>query len=116
MADFGFYTFVLFIIQLILVEVSESCITKDPSITIKPEEMVARSKYVLYGEVVKKITPDPRTPNIATSYGVEFNIKCIYKGNNSDAMLRNKEKVIIAGAGKKLKLCIIINVFVLVHV
>ncbi|XP_063446174.1 uncharacterized protein LOC134725867 [Mytilus trossulus] len=99
MADFGFYTFVLFIIQLILVEVSESCITKDPSITIKPEEMVARSKYVLYGEVVKKITPDPRTPNIATSYGVEFNIKCIYKGSNSDAMLRNKEKVIIAGAG-----------------
>ncbi|XP_052082097.1 uncharacterized protein LOC127719823 [Mytilus californianus] len=100
MADFGFYAFVFLIIQLILLEVSESCITKNDSININPEEMVARSKYVLYGEVVKKITPDPRTPNIGTSYGVEFMIKCIYKGNpNTDEKLKNKETVIIAGAG-----------------
>lgn len=87
----------LIALQILFINVLECCIMKDTS--KKPEYMVYDSKYVIFGTIVRKITPDPRTPAIPTSYGVEMDIICIYKGDLEDEKLRDKESIIIAGAG-----------------
>jgi putative lipase involved disintegration of autophagic bodies len=90
----GFYgrTFVVVFIELVLVIVTQCCV-KITSVKPSPEEMVARSDYVLRGIVKEKIRPDPRT-----SYGVTFQVKCIYKGDSTSEQLKN-EIITIAGAG-----------------
>lgn len=72
---------------------------KDPKNKIDSDFMVYDSKYIIYGEILRKIKPDPRTPAIETSYGVELKIKCIYKGDVNDVRLKDKDTIIIAGAG-----------------
>lgn len=95
----GFYgrTFVVVFIELVLVILTQCCV-KNTTVTHSPEEMVARSDYVLRGIVKEKIRPDPRTPAIQTSYGVKFQVKCIYKGDSTSEPLKN-EIITIAGAG-----------------
>jgi hypothetical protein len=95
----GFYgrTFVVVFIELVLVIVTQCCV-KITTVKPSPEEMVARSDYVLRGIVTEKIRPDPRTPAIQTSYGVTFQVKCIYKGDSTSEQLKN-EIITIAGAG-----------------
>lgn len=95
----GFYgrTFVVVFIELVLVILTQCCV-KITTVEPYPEEMVARSDYVLHGIVKEKIKPDPRTPAIQTSYGVRFQVKCIYKGDSRSEQLKN-EIITIAGAG-----------------